>query len=105
MAAAELTGRLAARAGVELVVFNSSLPLPEHSLGMPAQDVRFAQRAALRECGLQVVSLQPVIYMDNLLRGWAYPAIVERNGFEYPHRRTSRSRGCAWTISRRSLLP
>jgi uncharacterized protein YbjT (DUF2867 family) len=86
VAAAELTARLALNAEVELVVFNSSLPLPERSLGMPAQDVRLAQRAALRDGGLRVVSLQPVVYMDNLLRGWAYPSIAERNCFEYPHR-------------------
>lgn len=85
VAAAQLTAELAANAGVELVVFNASLPLPERSLGMPAQDVRLAQRAALRDRGLRVISLQPVVYMNNLLRGWAYPSIVERNLFEYPH--------------------
>jgi uncharacterized protein YbjT (DUF2867 family) len=85
VAAAARLGRAAARAGTRLVVFNASLPLPPRSLGFNAQDVRIAQRAALRDAGVPVVSIQPVVYMDNLLRGWAYPSIVERSTFEYPH--------------------
>jgi uncharacterized protein YbjT (DUF2867 family) len=85
VAAAERLGRAAAQAGTGLVVLNTSLPLPERPLGYRAQDVRFAQRAALREAGVPTVSIQPVVYMDNLLRGWAYPSIVEHDTFEYPH--------------------
>jgi uncharacterized protein YbjT (DUF2867 family) len=85
VAAAENVGASARRARVAIMAFNTSLPLPERSLGFPAQDVRFAQRDALRDSGVPVVSIQPVVYMDNLLRGWTYPGIVERNCFEYPH--------------------
>ncbi len=84
--AAERIGVSARRAGVRRIAFNTSLPLPEKSLGHPAQDVRFAQRDALRASGVPVVVIQPVVYMDNLLRGWTYPGIAERNCFEYPHR-------------------
>lgn len=85
VAAAVLVGDTAARAGVQSVVFNTSLPLPPRPLGMRAQDVRFAQRDAMGAHGVSVITLAPVVYMDNLLRGWAYPEIVERNRFEYPH--------------------
>jgi uncharacterized protein YbjT (DUF2867 family) len=85
VAAAERIGASARRAGAQIMAFNTSLPLPEKSLGFPAQDVRFMQRDALRASGVPVVSIQPVVYMDNLLRGWTYPGIVERNSFEYPH--------------------
>lgn len=85
IAAATLVGELAARAGVRSIVFNTSLPLPARPLGMRAQDVRFAQREAMGAHGVPVITLAPVVYMDNLLRGWAYPEIVERNRFEYPH--------------------
>jgi uncharacterized protein YbjT (DUF2867 family) len=85
IAAAERLGLAASRAGTRLVVLNTSLPLPERPLGFRAQDVRFAQRDALRAPGVPTISIQPVVYMDNLLRGWAYPAIVERDTFEYPH--------------------
>lgn len=88
IAAAELVGDLAARAGVRSIVFNTSLPLPARPLGMRAQDVRFAQREAMGAHGVPVITLAPVVYMDNLLRGWAYPEIVERDRFEYPHGQT-----------------
>jgi uncharacterized protein YbjT (DUF2867 family) len=84
--ASERIGTSAERAGVRRIAFNTSLPLPERPLGFPAQDVRFAQRDALRGSAVPVVTIQPVVYMDNLLRGWTYPGIVERNCFEYPHR-------------------
>ena len=54
------------------------LPLPERPLGMRGQDVRFAQRDAMGAHGVPVITLAPVVYMDNLLRGWAYPEIAER---------------------------
>jgi uncharacterized protein YbjT (DUF2867 family) len=85
IAAAERLGTAASRAGTRLIVLNTSLPLPASPLGFRAQDVRFAQRDALRASGVPTISIQPVVYMDNLLRGWAYPAIVERDTFEYPH--------------------
>lgn len=84
VAAAEATATAAAGGGVGLAVLNTSLPLPAASLGFPAQDVRIAQRAALR-ARLPTISIQPVVFMDNLLRGWAYPAITRGNRFEYPH--------------------
>ena len=83
--AAERLGAAAACAGIGLVVLNTSLPLPARPLGFRAQDVRFAQRDALRASGVPTISIQPVVYMDNLLRGWAYPSIADRDTFEYPH--------------------
>jgi uncharacterized protein YbjT (DUF2867 family) len=85
IAAAERLSTAASRAGTRLVVLNTSLPLPAGPLGFRAQDVRLAQRDALRASGVPTISVQPVVFMDNLLRGWAYPAIVERDTFEYPH--------------------
>jgi uncharacterized protein YbjT (DUF2867 family) len=88
IAAAERLGTAASRAGTRTIVLNTSLPLPERPLGFRAQDVRFAQRDALRASGVPTISIQPVVYMDNLLRGWAHPSIVERDTFEYPHATT-----------------
>lgn len=72
-------------AGVGLIVFNTSLPLPPRPLGFRAQDIRFRQRDRLRDSGVPVISIQPVVYMDNLLRGWVYPGIVDASVFAYPH--------------------
>jgi uncharacterized protein YbjT (DUF2867 family) len=84
-AGAATLGTAAARAGVRLIVFNTSLPLPARPLGFRAQDIRFRQRDALRAAGVPVISMQPVVYMDNLLRGWVYPGIVDEQVFAYPH--------------------
>jgi uncharacterized protein YbjT (DUF2867 family) len=85
--AAHEIARVAAASNIRTIAFNTSLPLPPTPLGFPAQDVRFAQRDALRASGIPTVSIQPVVYMDNLLRGWTFPGIVERRQFEYPHAR------------------
>lgn len=84
--AAAAAGRAAARAGVGVVVFNTSLPQRERLMGYPAHDVRFLMRQALMGGGVPVVTLAPVVFMDNLLRGWAFPAIADEDCFRYAHR-------------------
>lgn len=83
--AASATGRAARRAGVEIIVFNTSLPQRERLMDFPAHDVRFSMRLALAESGVPVVTLAPVVFMDNLLRGWAFPAITREDCFRYAH--------------------
>ncbi|MBP7614939.1 MAG: NmrA family NAD(P)-binding protein [Steroidobacteraceae bacterium] len=85
IAAAEATGAAAARAGVSLIVLNTSLPLPTASLGFAAQDVRMKQREILRDSGVPTISIQPVVFMDNLLRGWTYPEILAKDCLPYAH--------------------
>ena len=86
IAAAEATGAAAHAAGVRLIVLNTSLPVGDHKRGFAAQDVRFEMREALAASGVPLISIQPVVYMDNLLRGWVYPRIVRESTFAYPHR-------------------
>jgi uncharacterized protein YbjT (DUF2867 family) len=83
--AAVATGAAAREAGVALIVFNTSLPVMETSRGFAAHDVRLQMREALEASGVPVISLQPVVFMDNLLRGWAFPHIADRDRFVYPH--------------------
>lgn len=83
--AAAATGRAAAIAGVRVVVFNTSLPQRERLMGYAAHDVRFRMRLALMASRVPVVTLAPVVFMDNLLRGWAFPAIVDEGCFRYAH--------------------
>ena len=83
--AAMATGVAAHAAGVALIVFNTSLPVMETPRGFAAHDVRLQMREALEQSGVPVISLQPVVFMDNLLRGWAFPHIADRNRFVYPH--------------------
>lgn len=83
--AAVATGAASREAGVSLIVFNTSLPVMETPRGFAAHDVRLQMREALEASGVPVISLQPVVFMDNLLRGWAFPHIADRSRFVYPH--------------------
>ena len=83
--AAAATGAAARVAGVSLIVFNTSLPVMETPRGFAAHDVRLQMREALEASGVPVISLQPVVFMDNLLRGWAFPHIADHCRFVYPH--------------------
>ncbi len=82
---AEATARAARMAGVGLVLFNTSMPLRERTIGHPAHDTRLVMVEQFTAAGVPTIVFNPVVFMDNLLRGWARPAIVERGVFEYPH--------------------
>ena len=85
IAAARLAGHVAGAERVGLIVFNTSLPQRDRLLGYRAHDVRFAMREALGAAGVPVTALCPVVFMGNLLRGWAFPHIVDHDQFVYPH--------------------
>jgi uncharacterized protein YbjT (DUF2867 family) len=84
--AAEITGEAARKAGVRLIVFNTSLPQRDRRMDYPAHDIRYQMREALAASGVPVTTLAPVVFMGNLLRGWAFPHIADENRFVYPHR-------------------
>lgn len=62
------------------------MPVPEEKDGIRARDDRVEIRSILREGGLPVISIQPVVFLDNLLEGWAYPPIAERQTIVYCHK-------------------
>ncbi|KAH8602183.1 hypothetical protein B0O99DRAFT_605849 [Bisporella sp. PMI_857] len=64
------------------------MPVPETSKDVKAQDDRREMLKLLRETGLPVISIQPVVFLDNLLEGWARPPLVERNTIVYCHQET-----------------
>ncbi|KAK5174723.1 uncharacterized protein LTR77_001805 [Saxophila tyrrhenica] len=71
-----------------LIVFNTSMPVPDESKGIEAQDHRREMRTLLREMGLPVISIQPVCFLDNLLEGWAWPPIRDEQKIVYCHKPT-----------------
>lgn len=85
LAAAGATGESARGAGVPLILFNTSMPLRDRPLGFAGHDVRLAMVDAISRAGVPVVVFNPVVFMGNLLRGWAYPRIAQHDRFEYPH--------------------
>lgn len=71
---------------LRLVVFNTSMPVPGQKCGIKSQDDRVDIRSMLREMGLPVISIQPVVFLENLFEGWAYPSIAERQTIVYCHK-------------------
>ncbi|PNH45417.1 hypothetical protein VD0004_g2443 [Verticillium dahliae] len=87
IAAAKLIGKAASSSPtIRLLVFNTSMPVPDTKRGIKSQDDRIDMRRILRETGLPVICIQPVVFLDNLLEGWAYPPIAERSTIVYCHR-------------------
>jgi uncharacterized protein YbjT (DUF2867 family) len=72
-------------AGTPLVLFNTSMPLRARANGHPSHDVRVAMVDAFVAAAVPLIVFNPVVFMGNLLRGWARPGIVERGVLEYPH--------------------
>ncbi|KAI0148901.1 hypothetical protein BJ166DRAFT_628542 [Pestalotiopsis sp. NC0098] len=86
IAAAKKIGEAAAKASnVRMIVFNTSMPVPDESKGIRAQDDRREMRQLLRATGVPLVSIQPVVFLENLLEGWARPPLVERDTIVYCH--------------------
>ncbi|KAF2639581.1 NAD(P)-binding protein [Massarina eburnea CBS 473.64] len=86
IAGAKNIGEVAKEQGVKLIVFNTSMPVPEEVQDITAQDDRREMRRILRETGVPVISIQPVCFIDNLLEGWALPPIRDRNTVAYCHK-------------------
>jgi uncharacterized protein YbjT (DUF2867 family) len=91
VAAAKAIGEAAKASGVRLIIFNTSMPVPEECQEIKAQDDRREMRTLLRDSGVLVISIQPVCYIDNLLEGWALPPIRDRNTLVYCHKPELRS--------------
>jgi uncharacterized protein YbjT (DUF2867 family) len=79
-------GEAAKAANVPLIIFNTSMPVPEIPQDIKAQDDRREMRRLLRESGVPVISIEPVVYLDNLLEGWALPPIRDRKTVVYCHK-------------------
>ncbi|KAF2661925.1 NAD(P)-binding protein [Lophiostoma macrostomum CBS 122681] len=84
--AAKDIGAIAKTCNVQLIVFNTSMPVPEIPQDIKAQDDRREMRRLLRDSGVPVISIQPVVYLDNLLEGWALPPIRDRQTVVYCHK-------------------
>lgn len=89
IAAADAIAKAAAASpGTQALIFNTSLPVPAEKRGFAAQDARFEMRRLIFASGIPAVSIQPVVFLDNLLKGWAWPSIAQRNKIVYAHAET-----------------
>ena len=86
-AAAKLGRHIAAATvqnNVKKVVFNTSCFVAEEDNGNPAHDGRRAIEQAIMNSGAAFALFEPKVFMDNLIRSWNKPAIVQQGTFAYP---------------------
>lgn len=76
--------RAAMSAGLRKIVFNTSCFVADRDLDLSAHDGRRDIERALAETGIACVFIEPVVFMDNLIRPWSKPSIVDRGVFAYP---------------------
>ena len=89
IAAADVIAKAAADSPTtRALIFNASLPVPQEKRGFAAQDARHEMRRLIFASGIPAVSIQPVVFLDNLLKGWAWPSIEQHNKVVYAHRET-----------------
>jgi uncharacterized protein YbjT (DUF2867 family) len=77
--------RAAEEAGVARVLFNASLYVADEAKGYPAHDTRYQIVEELLASRIAATAVCPVIFIENLMRGWALPALRERRVLSYPH--------------------
>lgn len=77
-----------AEPSVRHIIFNTSLPISEVTRGFAAQDARLEMRRRIFASGVASISIQPVVFLDNLLKGWAWPSIARQQTLIYPHKET-----------------
>jgi uncharacterized protein YbjT (DUF2867 family) len=77
--------RAAEAVGVERIVFNASLYVGDKALGYVAHDTRYHIIRRVLAARVAASAVCPVIFIENLQRAWALPALRERQLLSYPH--------------------
>jgi len=71
-------------ADVKTIIFNSSIPLGESKTGYAAIDVKHDALELLNQSGLNIITLMPTLYLDNLSSEFLLPVIREAKIIPYP---------------------
>ena len=80
----------ARRTGLGKIVFNTSCHVADRDIGVTGHDGRRDLEAAIAGSGVSYVFVEPVVFMDNMVRPWARPSIVRDGIFAYPAAETLR---------------
>ncbi len=70
--------------GIKKIIFNSSIPLGNTKTGFAAIDVKHDALEILQNSGLDIVTLMPTIYLDNLASPFLLPIIQANAIIPYP---------------------
>jgi len=71
-------------AGLRKIVFNTSCFVAERDLDLSAHDGRRDIERAIHDSDVPYVIIEPMVFMDNIIRIWSRPAIVNSGVFAYP---------------------
>ncbi len=71
-------------AGIERIVFHTSCVVVDRDLGVDGHDARRDIEAELRRATARHVFIRSAVFMDNMIRAWAKPGIVNHGVFAYP---------------------
>ncbi|MCK8523480.1 NmrA family NAD(P)-binding protein [Aquimarina sp. D1M17] len=74
----------AKKENVPLVVFNSGFDLPKEKANLLGVDIKVILKKEFDESGLNVITISPDIYLDNLTAPWSIPLIIEKGILPYP---------------------
>ncbi len=74
--------------GLKKIVFNTSCFVADHDLDLTAHDGRRDIERALEGTGIPCVFIEPTVFMNNIIRIWTKPSIVNRGIFAYPAKPT-----------------
>jgi uncharacterized protein YbjT (DUF2867 family) len=69
---------------VPLIVFNTGFDLPALNHELLAINLKVEIKQLLDASGLNVITLVPDVYIDNLAAPWSIPVILEHNILPYP---------------------
>ena len=70
--------------GVQRIVFHTSCHIADENIGSPAMDGRRDIIAAIAGSGCEWAIIESRVFMDNMIRSWNKPGIVNKGIFAYP---------------------
>ncbi len=76
--------RAARENGVGKIVFHTSCFVAEENISVTAHDARRIIESEFAVSGLDYVFIRSTVFMENLIRPWLKPAIVDHGVFAYP---------------------
>jgi uncharacterized protein YbjT (DUF2867 family) len=80
----------ARQAGIAKIVFNTSCYVAPQDIGVTGHDGRRDIIAAIAGSGVPYAIIEPVVFMDNIVRPWSMPSIARNGVFAYPAAETLR---------------
>ena len=69
---------------VPLVIFNTTFYLPTEETGLLALDMKVEMKRMFDASGLNVITVVPDVYIDNLAAPWSIPVIINDHVLPYP---------------------